>query len=161
MNKQHKQVQRRAFLTKSTQAVAASFTVGGWCNWNESLNSTERETLESNSLKPVSPIRVGVLLGTFRTGSLAARLDAVKASGLDCVQLSMDCAGLPMMPDAISPELAKQIRSEAAARGITIASVAGTFNMCHPDAEFRQQGLQRLRSNNVFVNPPNTLFDLN
>jgi sugar phosphate isomerase/epimerase len=101
--------------------------------------------MESTSGKRSQPIQIGVLLGTFRTGSLAARLDAVRASGLDCVQLSMDCAGLSIMPDEISPELTGQIRREAAARGITIASVAGTFNMCHPDAEHRQTGLRRLR----------------
>ena len=144
MNKQHNQ--RRTFLTKATQTAAAAFVASGWRCEPVSAEGGEIATNpEATSAKPVSPIRMGILLGTIRTGSLAARLDAVKASGLDCVQLSMDCAGLPMMPDAISPELAKQIRSEAAARGITLASVAGTFNMCHPDAEFRQKGLERLR----------------
>ncbi len=128
MSKQHKQEPRRAFLTKATQSVAATFVASGHI-----------------SAKQISPIRIGVLLGTFRNGTLAARLDAVKASGLDCVQLSMDCAGLPMMPDEITPELAQQIRRAAAERDITIASVAGTFNMCHPDAEQRQTGLRRLR----------------
>lgn len=146
MNRLHKQNQRRTFLTKATQTGAAAFVVGVGRSWSVSAEGSEIATNpEAASAKPVSPIRIGILLGTIRTGSLAARLDAVKASGLDCVQLSMDCAGLPMMPDVISPELAKQIRSEAAARGITLASVAGTFNMRHPDAEFRQKGLQRLR----------------
>jgi sugar phosphate isomerase/epimerase len=57
----------------------------------------------------------------------------------------MDCAGLTMMPDEIPPELAQQIRRAAAERDITLASVAGTYNMCHPDAEHRQTGLRRLR----------------
>lgn len=151
MNKLHKQEQRRTFLTKATQTAAVAFAASGWRSWPVSAEGGEiAATHEAASAKPFSPIRIGVLLGTFRSGSLAARLDAVKANGLDCVQLSMDCAGVPlspgeMMPDQIAPELAKQIRSEAAARGITIASVAGTFNMCHPDAEFRQKGLRRLR----------------
>lgn len=144
MNKQHNQ--RRTFLMKAAQTAVAAFVAGGWRSCPVSAEGGEiAANPEGTSAKPVSPIRIGVLLGTFRTGSLAARLDAVKASGLDCVQLSMDCAGLQMIPDEISPELAKQIRSEAAARGITLASVAGTFNMCHPDAEFRQKGLQQLR----------------
>jgi sugar phosphate isomerase/epimerase len=99
--------------------------------------------------KPESPkapaLQIGVLLGTFGGPTLEARLDAVKACGLDCVQLSMDCAGLPAMPDEIAPELAARARREAAARGITIASVQGTFNMSHPDAEHRRTGLRRLR----------------
>jgi sugar phosphate isomerase/epimerase len=125
MNKLLKQEPRRTFLTKATQTAAAAFITG--------------------STKQTTPIRIGVLLGTFRSGTLTERLDAVKASGLDCVQLSMDCAGLTMMPDEITPELAKQIRQAAAERDITLASVAGTFNMCHPDAEHRQTGLRRLR----------------
>ena len=100
MNQQDKPEQRRSFLVKATRAAAAMFVASG-----------------TSSAKEISPIRIGVLLGTFRTGTLAERLDRVKASGLDCVQLSMDCAGLQMMPDEITPELAKQVRSEAAALG--------------------------------------------
>ena len=100
MNKQHNQ--RRTFLTKATQTAAAAFVASGWRCEPVSAEGGEIATNpEAASAKPVSPIRIGVLLGTIRTGSLAARLDAVKASGLDCVQLSMDCAGLQMMPDAV------------------------------------------------------------
>ena len=49
------------------------------------------------------------------------------------------------MPDQIPPELPGRIRREAAARGIAIAAVQGTFNMSHPDAEHRRTGLRRLR----------------
>ena len=76
---------------------------------------------------------------------MEARLDAVKACGLDCVQVSLDCAGLPDMPENIPPEVAGRIRHQAADRGITIASVQGTFNMSHPDAKQRRTGLRRLR----------------
>lgn len=91
------------------------------------------------------PIRVGVLLGTFSRGPIEARLDGVKACGLDCIQFSFDCAGLPAMPDQIPPELVARIRSAAERRGIAIASVQGNFNMSHPDAEQRQAGLRQLR----------------
>jgi len=90
-------------------------------------------------------IQIGILLGTFAGPALPARLDVVKACGLDCVQFSLDCAGLEPMPQEISPELAERIRREAAARGMTIASVQGTFNMSHPDPEQRRIGLRRLR----------------
>ncbi len=99
-------------------------------------------------LKAASPAapHIGILLGTtFRTGTLEERLDAAKACELACVQMSMDCAGLPEMPDQIPLELLGRIRREAAARGIEIASVTGTFNMTHPDPEQRQAGLRRLR----------------
>jgi sugar phosphate isomerase/epimerase len=90
-------------------------------------------------------IEVGILMGTFAGPTLEARLDAVRACGLDCVQLSMDCAGLPSMPEEIAPEFAERVRQAAAARRVTIASVQGTFNMSHPDPEHRRTGLRRLR----------------
>lgn len=128
MSELDKPEQRRAFLTKAAQTAAAAFVASG-----------------ATEAKQTSPIRIGILLDTFRTGSLEARLDAVKANGLDCVQFSFDCAGLPAMPDELAPETAKQIRQAAAERQITLASLRGTFNMCHPDAEHRQTGLRRLR----------------
>ncbi len=95
--------------------------------------------------EPTSP-QIGILLATtFTTGTLEARLDAARACGLTCVQMSMVCAGLPEMPDRIPAELPGRIRAEASARGIAIGSVTGTFNMCHPDAEQRRTGLRRLR----------------
>lgn len=95
--------------------------------------------------EPESP-QIGILLATtFTTGTLEARLDAARACGLTCAQVSMTCANLPEMPDQIPPELPGQFRREAAARGIEIASLTGTFNMCHPDEEHRRTGLRRLR----------------
>ena len=97
-----------------------------------------------SAMPPAFP-QLGILLGTFGQPTLEARLDAVKACGLHCVQVSLDCAGLPAMPDQIPPELAARIRREAVARGLTIGSVQGTFNMSHPDAEQRRAGLRQLR----------------
>ena len=89
--------------------------------------------------------QIGILLSTYTTGTFEARLDEAKAHGLGCVQVSMTCAGLPEMPDEIPTGLADRFRREAAARGIKIASVQGTFNMCHPDVEHRRKGLRSLR----------------
>jgi sugar phosphate isomerase/epimerase len=88
-------------------------------------------------------MQIGVLL--FGRGPLEQRLDTVKAHGLDCVQVCFNCVGLPAMPDEVSPGVVARIRREAAARGITIVSMQGTFNMTHPDAEHRRDGLRRLR----------------
>jgi len=90
-------------------------------------------------------MQIGILLGAFSRPTLEARLEAAKAAGLECVQLSMDCAGLATMPDAIPADLAARCKREAASRGIAIASLDGTFNMSHPDAQRRKDGLRRLR----------------
>lgn len=98
-----------------------------------------------NAVEPQPP-QIGILIATtFTTGTLEARLDAAKACGFACVQMSMACANLPELPDQIPAELPARIRREASARGIAIASVTGTFNMTHPDPEHRRSGLRRLR----------------
>jgi sugar phosphate isomerase/epimerase len=48
------------------------------------------------------------------------------------------------MPDALAPDLLQQVRSECEARDIAIVGVSGTFNMIHPDAAQRADGLRRL-----------------
>jgi sugar phosphate isomerase/epimerase len=90
-------------------------------------------------------MRIGILSKVFARPSLEAVLDAVKADGLECVQFNMESAGLPPMPDEIPAGLPERVRDAAAARGIEIATVQGTFNMSHPDAEFRRAGLRRFR----------------
>ncbi len=90
--------------------------------------------------------QIGILLGsTYTTGTLEERLDEAKAHGVECVQMSMGCAGLPEMPDGMPAELPERMRRDAAARELRIASLQGTFNMCHPDEEHRRTGLRRLR----------------
>jgi len=138
---------RRHFLD-----VAGAFTLSAACGPNllaaaasdAPVVTPPRSALDPGT-KTAPLVQIGILLGTFGGGTLETRLDAMKACGLDCAQVSMDCAGLPAMPDQISPELAGRIRREAAARGIRIASLQGTFNMSHPDAEHRRTGLRRLR----------------
>src|SRR3954467_6717848 len=99
----------------------------------------------ASAVAPVSP-QIGILLATtFTTGTLEARLDAAKANGLACVQMSMAAAGLPELPDQIPAGLPDRMRRESSARGIVIASMTGTFNMTHPDEEHRRTGLKRLR----------------
>jgi sugar phosphate isomerase/epimerase len=139
---------RRHFLH-----VAGALTVGVACAQNlpaaavpASSIATPAPQLRDDSASKGTPlVQIGILLGTFGGGSLEAKLDAARACGLACAQVSLDCAGLPAMPDEIPTELAGRIRREAAARGITLAAVQGTFNMSHPDPEHRRAGLRRLR----------------
>jgi sugar phosphate isomerase/epimerase len=90
-------------------------------------------------------MRIGILSKVFARPALEEVFDAVAAAGLECVQFNLESAGLIPMPEAVPAGLADRIREAAASRGIAIASVQGTFNMSHPDAEFRRGGLRRLR----------------
>ena len=143
----------RSYTRRHFLQFAGALTVGAACPRSllaaaapdTPVGNPQHSTTKDADTKTSSIMQIGILLGTFARGTLEQRLDAAKAGGLDCVQVSLDCAGLPAMPDEIPPELAGRIRREAEARGITIAAAQGTFNMCHPDAEHRQTGLRRLR----------------
>jgi sugar phosphate isomerase/epimerase len=139
---------RRDFVrvaSSVTLALAGSPSLLTAAHFEASGNPPQSSGVGETRVNPAPVMQIGVLLGTFSRGTLAERLDAVKASGLDCVQLSFDCVGMPAMPDEIPSEVTGRIRREAGIRGISIASVEGTFNMSHPDAEHRQAGLRRLR----------------
>ncbi len=137
---------RDVLMTAGALAAGATAALAGVAAAPESPQSGPQRPAAGRSGAPDAAVmQIGVLLGTFPGPTLEARLDAVKSCGLACVQLSLDCAGVAAMPDEIAPELASRARREAAARGIAIASVQGTFNMSHPDAEHRRTGLQRLR----------------
>jgi sugar phosphate isomerase/epimerase len=139
---------RRGFLKSSTSVAALAMGAPGWRSARaagpQGADATSPRSVPAGPGAGPLPIRIGILLDTFRLGTLEARLDAVKACGIDCVQLSLDCAGLPAMPESIPPEVAGRIRRAAADRAITIASVQGTFNMSHPDPGERRAGLRRL-----------------
>lgn len=136
---------RRWFKAAGALAVGTAFP-----------NIAPAEPNNSPAKPPASPgnelakkatpfMQIGIFLDPFMRKSLEARLDAVKACGLDCVQLNMNCVGLATMPEAIAPEMIARIRREADAREIEIACLQGTFNMCHPDPEYRRVGLRGLR----------------
>jgi sugar phosphate isomerase/epimerase len=149
MNDHNIRLHRRGFLKNATPVAALALGAPGWRRLLAAAKpnaaaTPQRSILSEPGTQQPSLIQIGILLGTFG-GTLEARLDAVKACGLDCIQVSLDCAGLPDMPEEISPAVAGRIRRAAADRGITIAAVQGTFNMSHPDAERRRTGLRRLR----------------
>ncbi len=89
-------------------------------------------------------MKIGIFAKTFARPSLEATLDAVRAHDLDCVQFNLACAGLPTLPDELDQGVIERIRAAAAARGITLAAISGTFNMCHPDEAERARNLVRL-----------------
>jgi sugar phosphate isomerase/epimerase len=142
MNEPDMPLIRREFLGRTSSFAALALAAPPF----RDAEATLREPFPSDPAMHDTPaIRIGILLGTFGRGSLGDRLDQAKSCGLDCVQLSFGCAGLPEMPDAIPTDLAERIRDQAASRGISIGSVQGTFNMSHPDPEHRRGGLRRLR----------------
>ncbi len=89
-------------------------------------------------------MKIGIFESVFAGPSLAQMLDGVRASGAEAIQLNLVSAGLPAMPDEFPAARAKSIGEACSSRGISIAAVNGTFNMCHPDPAERALGLERL-----------------
>ncbi len=89
-------------------------------------------------------MRLGIFAKTFARSSPEGVFDALARHGVRETQFNMSVAGLPAMPDEIAPSLADRIREAAAERNIAVVAISGTFNMIHPDAEVRRDGLRRL-----------------
>src|SRR3954471_16319442 len=89
-------------------------------------------------------MRWGIFAKTFERARLEDVLDAVAAYGIDSIQFNFEATGLGPMPPVVSPELTERIRRAAAARGIEISALSGTFNMIHPDPAVVALGLERL-----------------
>ncbi len=90
-------------------------------------------------------MQIGVMAKHLARPTLAETLAAVRSYGIHSIQFNFECVGLPTLPDEIAPELASRIRQELAAQDVSMAAVSGTFNMIHPDAARRADGLRRLR----------------
>lgn len=90
-------------------------------------------------------MNLGIFAKTFQRPTVEDVFTAVSGCGLRVVQFNFANAGIPTMADAYPVVLLKRVQRAAAARGITIAAVSGTWNMIHPDSRVRRAGLSRLR----------------
>lgn len=90
-------------------------------------------------------MKPGIFAKTFQRGTLEEVLDAMQSLGLSATQFNMACAGLPPLPERISPELSRVIGDGLKQRGMSMSAVSGTFNMIHPHPAEREQGLKCLR----------------
>jgi sugar phosphate isomerase/epimerase len=87
---------------------------------------------------------LGIFAKIFARPTVEEVFAAVARRHLRCVQFNFTCAGLPGLPDEMDLDLAKRIRKSAAEHRLAIAAVSGTFNMVHPDAKRRRDGLRKL-----------------
>jgi sugar phosphate isomerase/epimerase len=90
-------------------------------------------------------MQIGIFAKTFARPTVEEVFAAVARHHLRCAQFNFACAGLPSLPDQVEPALADRIRKAAVTHRVAIAAVSGTFNMIHPDAKQRREGLRKLR----------------
>lgn len=87
---------------------------------------------------------LGIFAKTFVRPTVAEVFRAVARHHLRTAHFNFACAGLPSLPEEIDPALADRVRKSAAEQRVAIAAVSGTFNMIHPDAKQRRDGLRKL-----------------
>ena len=89
-------------------------------------------------------MQLGIFAYTFVRDSVEEVFDAIDAHGLSLAEWNYVAIRQQEVPDQIDEALATRVRTAAADRGITVASVAGYTNMVHPDPQQRREGMERL-----------------
>jgi sugar phosphate isomerase/epimerase len=89
-------------------------------------------------------MQLGIFAKTFARPTVDEVFRAVARLHLRCAHFNFACAGLPSLPEKIDRALANRICKSATEHRIAIAGVSATFNMIHPDASHRRDGLRRL-----------------
>ena len=89
-------------------------------------------------------MHLGIFAKTFPRATLEETLDAIADHGLTHVQFNMSCAGLPTLPDRLDEDRCIWIARQFRERGLTMAAISGTFNLCDPDGTRLQENLNRL-----------------
>jgi sugar phosphate isomerase/epimerase len=89
-------------------------------------------------------MHLGIFAKTFVRPTLDEALDALNHGDFTHVQFNMSCVGLPTLPDRIDEDLCRAIARAHRDRGLTIAAISGTFNLCDPDETRLAANLERL-----------------
>lgn len=89
-------------------------------------------------------MHLGIFAKTFPRPTFEETLDAIAARGITHVQFNLSCAGLPTLPERAAEDLCVWISRCFRERGLTMAAISGTFNLCDPDEARLAENLRRL-----------------
>lgn len=89
-------------------------------------------------------MRLGIFAKTFAGADPLTVLRAAQGAGYAGVQYNMACSGLPPMPDEVADTVVAAINAAQAETGVRLEALSATYNMAHPDAAVRADGLRRL-----------------
>ncbi len=91
-------------------------------------------------------MHLGILARTFPRPSFEQTLDAITERGLTHVQFNMSCTGQPTLPERMDEHQCVWIARSFRERGLTMAAISGTFNLCDPEPTRLAENLRRLES---------------
>jgi sugar phosphate isomerase/epimerase len=89
-------------------------------------------------------MHLGIFAKTFVRPTFDEALDALNRGDFTHVQFNLSCVGLPTLPDRIDEDLCRAIARAHRDRGLTMAAISGTFNLCDPDEARLAANLERL-----------------
>jgi sugar phosphate isomerase/epimerase len=89
-------------------------------------------------------MELGIFAKTFPRPTLDETLDAVVKHGFSQIQFNMSCMGLPTLPDRLDEASCVWIARSLHERGLAMAAISGTFNMCDPVESHIEHNLRRL-----------------
>jgi sugar phosphate isomerase/epimerase len=89
-------------------------------------------------------MHLGIFAKTFPRPTLEETLDVLVERGFYHVQFNLSCVGLPTLPDRLEPDHCIWIARSFRQRGITMAAISGTFNLCDPESDRLRENLHRL-----------------
>jgi sugar phosphate isomerase/epimerase len=89
-------------------------------------------------------MHLGIFAKTFPRPTFEETLDAIADRGLTHVQFNMSCTGMPTLPERVDENHCIWIARSFRERGLTMAAISGTFNMCDLEASWLVDNLRRL-----------------
>lgn len=89
-------------------------------------------------------MHLGIMARTFPRPTFEETLDVIADRGLTQVQFNMSCTGLPTLPERMDENHCVWIARSFRERGLTMAAISGTFNLCDPDPSRLAENLRRL-----------------
>ena len=91
-------------------------------------------------------MKLGIFSPEIQAKTIPELFTAMKRYGFSAAQFDFLSVCGEEMPEEIPDVFIKKIKEEAARNNIELAAVNGTFNMAHPDAEVRENGIKRLET---------------
>ena len=92
-------------------------------------------------------MKLGVFAKTYERPTLDEAFASAAGDGFSCLQFNLACSGLDTLPrDAVPKHITLEIQRAARRHNLEIVAVSGTFNMAHPSATVRADGVRGLKN---------------
>ncbi len=91
-------------------------------------------------------MKIGMYSVEIRRPSVSDLFKAIREKGFSEVQFNLASVCAEQMPASVEPGLLQAVSAAAGQNGVEIVAVNGTYNMIHPDAAQRAEGLKRFEA---------------